>query len=127
MTNKFKIGDRIFLKDYEKHSDWRDHRDQVGTITEISNSDKPISVKWKDEQGSALISFDNAYLATGKAAKIKPKNFRVIQSSCNNHVGDYETLEEAKEQVPEVGDTNKIYKLVAEAISEVKVKVKTIK
>ena len=51
---KFKVGDRVKFIDYSKHGDWREHKDQVGTIYEIfSNTGYPYQIRWKDGTTSA--------------------------------------------------------------------------
>jgi hypothetical protein len=53
----FKVGDSVKFINYEDHGDWRDHRDQVGTILEIFGDPSRFrgfthSIIWSDNEES---------------------------------------------------------------------------
>ncbi len=98
----------------------------LGKVTRI-DIDNDIHVDFENGKDWSLDKSELDFVKGYKGKKIKPKHFLVMQKSCNNFVGAYETLEEAKKQMPPQDDTNKIYKLVAEAVSETRVIIETIK
>jgi hypothetical protein len=72
--NKFKIGDRVQLRDYSKY-EFSDYRGQTATITEVG---KRVRCEWEDGYRSTLsvdgMSCFGAYIVgTGK---VKPKSYK---------------------------------------------------
>ncbi len=62
---KFKVGDKIRLKDYSLYSDYEDHFNEIAIIEWIGNNsgNRAYGIIWEDENPST-IWFNNMVLAT---------------------------------------------------------------
>ena len=72
---KFKVGDIVKLKDYEKYHDWKDHRGKTAKIININggNMRYPFMLRWDDETISTSPK-DNLILARIDNWKEEMKN-----------------------------------------------------
>lgn len=49
---KFKIGDKVKLKDYSQFNDHREHKGEIGTVDRVEFN--TIHIKWDDGVGSTV-------------------------------------------------------------------------
>ena len=96
---KFKVGDKVRFKDYEDCSDWKEHRSEIATITDIDDDDEyPVSVKWNDGTRSA-VHHRNLVIARGRAAKVKQHTHIVVWDDGEDPCALFYSLKEAKAKV----------------------------
>ena len=67
--SKFKVGDRVKLKDYSSYPDYRDHEDKTAVITD-THFHSPIGdltyhLEWESDGKTSAVSSDNMILQPG--------------------------------------------------------------
>lgn len=123
MTN-FKIGDRIVYlgtKEGETGTEWNSYfgkygikRGSLGTIKEVRESNGGFFIREDGRpHSSGKLFAGDIELAKGRKAKVVPVvKHVVIEDSCNNQHGTFNSYKEAEEKARSLSGNMTIYRLV---------------